>query len=202
MFVFVHLISRDIDSSSSVKQREVSVRDAYSPREEFPWCWQHWRITWSMETGSVSSGSCFSPTLSSSPLSFSVAAIQLNLPSLVSVDSDKKCCCCAGYRSEYSICNFSSICPPFPSLLLSLCPFEPLCLSSSVLCAFFPPVTCFLHSVLLCCLLCFFLAFAISFFSPIYLPYLPSSPVTCLWLPPPAYVLLFLYFSGPLPFFL
>lgn len=135
-----------------------------------------------METGSVSlslsSGSCFSPTLSSSPLSFSVAAFQLNLPSLESVDSDKKCCCCAGYRSEYPICNFSSICPPFPSLLLSLCPFEPLCLSSSVLCAFIPPVTCFRHSVLLCCLLCFFLAFAVSSFSPIYLPYLPSSPVS------------------------
>lgn len=71
---------------------------------------------------------------------------------------------------------------------------------------------------LIFCLVCFlppchlFSAFCLALLSPLlfsgfcclfFFPNLPPVPsiFTCLWLPPPAYVLLFLYFSGPLPFF-
>lgn len=92
-FVFPHLISRDLNSCSSVKQREVWVKDPYSVREEFPRHRQQWWITWGMEAkdreAKTVSSATHPPSLVPS-LCFSVAAFRCNLPSLETVDLDEK----------------------------------------------------------------------------------------------------------------
>lgn len=192
MFVLALLISRDINSSSSVRQREVSVRDPYSAREEFPRRRQHWRITWGMEAKKQRVcllAPVFLLALSLSRALFrSLSLIFLSqplllrciLPFLETVDLDKiKCCCCAVYRSEYSICNFSSICPPFPfppAVTVSLWTSVASHLSSCVLS--FPTVTCFFTFCLAPLSPLFFSRLLPSLLFPSDLPLLPSI-ITC-----------------------